>query len=94
MPAIDSCFRCGGTGKYDGAEPRPCSACGGEGYTEVADDEDEDDFYDYDDELDCTWCGGDGVQENDDPLWHGFDKDWIPCECCAGTGLRSHQTIF
>lgn len=49
---------------------------------------------DFDDELDCTWCGGEGIQDNDDPLWHGFDKDWIPCECCAGTGLRKHQTIF
>ena len=54
---------------------------------------DEEDYWD-DDELECTWCGGDGVQENDDPLWYGFDTDWIPCECCGGTGLRSHQTIF
>lgn len=30
------------------------------------------DFYD-DDELECTWCGGEGIQENDDPLWHGFE---------------------
>jgi DnaJ-class molecular chaperone len=51
------------------------------------------DYYD-DDELECTWCGGEGIQENDDPLWHGFDRDWIPCECCNGTGLRKHQTVF
>jgi len=51
------------------------------------------DDYD-DDELECTWCGGDGMQENDDPLWHGFDVAEIPCECCSGTGLRKHQTIF
>jgi DnaJ-class molecular chaperone len=55
----------------------------------------QDDFDDdYDDELECTWCGGEGWQENDDPLWYGFDVDWIPCQCCAGTGLRKHQTIF
>lgn len=47
-----------------------------------------------DDEWACTHCGGDGMQENDDPLWHGFDKAEIPCECCAGTGLRKHQTVF
>lgn len=51
-------------------------------------------YDDYDDELDCTWCGGEGIQENDDPLWYGFDRDWIPCQCCDGTGLRSRQTIF
>lgn len=55
---------------------------------------DEDDDYFDDDELECTWCGGEGMQENDDPLWHGFDVDFIPCECCNGTGLRKHQTIF
>lgn len=47
-----------------------------------------------DDEDLCTWCGGDGEQENDDPLWHGFDVDFIPCECCGGTGLRKFQTVF
>lgn len=52
------------------------------------------DFYDDDDELECTWCGGEGIQENDDPLWYGFDRGWIPCECCNGTGLRKHQTVF
>lgn len=46
------------------------------------------------DELECTWCAGTGMQENDDPLWYGFDRDEIPCECCNGTGLRKHQTIF
>jgi DnaJ-class molecular chaperone len=50
--------------------------------------------YDDDDELQCTWCGGEGIQENDDPLWYGFDKDFIPCQCCNGTGLRKHQTVF
>jgi len=48
----------------------------------------------YDDEWYCTWCGGDGMQENDDPLWYGSDADFISCECCNGTGLRKHQTIF
>jgi DnaJ-class molecular chaperone len=52
------------------------------------------DEWDYYDELDCTWCGGEGIQENDDPLWHGFDVDYIPCQCCNGTGLRRYQTIF
>lgn len=52
------------------------------------------DFYDDDDELECTWCGGEGIQDNDDPLWYGFDRDWIPCQCCSGTGLRKHQTVF
>ena len=51
------------------------------------------DEYDND-ELECTWCGGEGVQENDDPLWYGFDVYEIPCECCNGTGLRKHQTVF
>lgn len=52
------------------------------------------DEFDYDDELGCTWCGGEGEEENDDPLWYGFDIDYIPCRACAGTGKRSHQTIF
>lgn len=55
---------------------------------------DEEDFEYYDEELACTWCCGDGFQENDDPLWHGFDVDFVPCECCGGTGLRKHQTVF
>lgn len=55
--------------------------------------EDDEDFKDGDD-LECTWCGGEGTQENDDPLWYGFDVDFVPCECCDGTGLRKHQTIF
>ncbi len=42
--------------------------------------------------LDGTLC--EGIQENDDPLWYGFDKDWIDCECCNGTGLRKYQTVF
>jgi DnaJ-class molecular chaperone len=51
--------------------------------------------YEEDKEWACTWCGGDGVQDNDDPLWYGFDTAWwIPCEYCGGTGLRKHQTIF
>lgn len=53
----------------------------------------EDDYYE-DDDAPCSWCGGDGFQDNDDPLWYGFDVDYIPCQCCDGTGLRSHQTIF
>lgn len=55
--------------------------------------EEDDEYYDDSDELACTWCGGDGMQENDDPLWHG-DVYEIPCECCSGTGLRKHQTVF
>lgn len=47
-----------------------------------------------DDELECTLCGGEGIEDNDDPLWYGFDKDWIDCRACAGTGKRKHQTIF
>lgn len=50
--------------------------------------------FEYDDELDCTWCGGEGIEENDDPLWWGFDRAWIPCQACNGTGKREHQTIF
>ena len=53
-----------------------------------------DDDEEFDPEWSCTWCGGDGWMENDDPLWHGFDKDEIPCSACNGTGLRKHQTIF
>lgn len=53
-----------------------------------------DDFDDDPDDLDCTFCGGDGIEENDDPLWYGFDRDWIPCRACDGTGSRKHQTIF
>jgi DnaJ-class molecular chaperone len=48
----------------------------------------------YDDELDCTWCCGEGFMENDDPLWYGFDVDYVPCTACNGTGLRKHQTVF
>lgn len=64
-----------------------CSGCGFDQVSCQCDDY-------YDDELECTWCGGEGMQENDDPLWHGFDVDFIPCECCNGTGLRKHQTVF
>lgn len=53
---------------------------------------------DYDDEYGmewaCTRCGGEGIQENDDPLWHGFDTPFIDCEACNGTGERKHQTVF
>lgn len=45
-----------------------------------------------DEDLDCTWCGGEGMEENPDPLW--YDGDYIPCTACAGTGKRSHQTVF
>lgn len=48
----------------------------------------------YDDEWDCTWCGGEGYMDNDDPLWYGFDVDYVTCSACRGTGLRKHQTIF
>lgn len=56
----------------------------------------EDDAAEFDDrdDLECTWCGGSCFQENDDPLWHGFDVAEIPCEACGGTGLRKHQTVF
>lgn len=57
-------------------------------------EQDDFDDFDYDDELDCTWCGGEGVEENDDPLWYGFDVAFIPCGACGGTGLRKHQTVF
>lgn len=59
--------------------------------------EPEQEYYedDYDEcEWDCTFCCGEGVEENDDPLWYGFDVDFIPCRACRGTGLRKHQTIF
>ena len=54
--------------------------------------EDEDPY--YEDEWPCTWCGGEGTEDNDNPLWYGFDVEWIPCRACSGTGLRSKQTIF
>jgi len=48
---------------------------------------------DYGDEWACTWCGGDGI--NEDPNWDEWDgKHYPPCSCCAGTGLRKHQTVF
>jgi DnaJ-class molecular chaperone len=53
-----------------------------------------DDYWEYDEELDCTWCGGEGLMANDDPLWYGFDVDEVPCTACKGTGLRKHQTVF
>lgn len=55
---------------------------------------------DFDDEdwasedLECTWCGGERIEDNDDPEWYGYHRDWISCRACAGTGLRKHQTIF
>ena len=78
------------TGGDKPPDPGVCGTCGWPLQSCDCDRE----YEDCDDELACTWCGGDGVQENDDPLWHGFDTDWIPCECCGGTGLRKHQTIF
>ena len=59
---------------------------------EIAQDE-HDEFYD-DDDLECTMCGGEGIEDNDDPLWYGFDRDWINCRACNGTCKRKHQTIF
>jgi len=38
MPTIRECARCGGTGKYDGSEPRGCSGCNGIGYIEEPDE--------------------------------------------------------
>ena len=46
------------------------------------------------DDLDCTHCLGSGMQDNDDPAWHGFDVDEIPCAACRGTGQRKHQWIW
>lgn len=60
---------------------------------DIHDDLDElTDYDEYDDEPTCSWCGGEGIQENDDPLWYGFDRDWIPCEACNGRGHG--QTIW
>lgn len=53
-----------------------------------------DEYSDWDDEGLCTWCCGEGYQDNDDPLWYGFDVDAIPCRACNGTGLGKYQTIF
>jgi len=56
--------------------------------------EEYDDYFDDDDEWECTWCGGEGF--DDDPNW----GDWVdehglaPCKACNGTGLRKHQTLF
>jgi DnaJ-class molecular chaperone len=61
-----------------------------------------DEFYDddvtsgLDDEDDCTWCQGEGWESCDDPIQcfarHIWDEH--PCTACAGTGLRSKQTVF
>lgn len=59
----------------------------------IEDDDEYDGYYDDDDEAPtCSWCGGEGIQENHDPLWYGFDRDWIPCEACNGRGHS--QTIW
>lgn len=50
--------------------------------------------FEDDDDLECTMCGGEGIQDNDDPLWHGFDRDWVNCCACGGSGKRNHQSIF
>lgn len=34
MTSFGECIRCLGTGKYEGAEPRPCSLCNGFGMVE------------------------------------------------------------
>lgn len=69
-----------------------CDDCGWPHLSCICFDEVED--YDDYEELDCTWCDGEGDQENDDPLWYGFEVDFVPCSACGGTGLRSRQTIF
>jgi hypothetical protein len=65
-----------------------------------------DEFYDDDvtsgideDEVDCSWCAGEGAQDQcDDPLGcpgpHDRYGGGCPCRACAGTGLRSRQTVF
>ena len=55
-----------------------------------------DDGWDEDqDDYGCTHCGGEGFKQVDDPLWDDCDEfGWGPCDSCAGTGLRSRQTVF
>lgn len=65
-----------------------CTFCG---WPDCRCDDDDDD---PDADWACTFCGGDGFEENDDPLWYGFDVAEIPCRACDGTGERKQQTIF
>ena len=70
-----------------------CVNCGMQTWCDCECAQDDDCYYE-DDELECTMCGGEGFEENDDPLWYGFDKGLIECRACGGTGDRKHQTIF
>ena len=53
------------------------------------------DWYEEDDEFNCTRCAGTGFMEADDPLWEDADEfGEVECGYCGGTGLREHQSIF
>lgn len=55
----------------------------------------DDDWYDEDDDLGCTWCGGEGWAQVDDPLWDDCDEfGYGDCPACNGTGQRRHQWVF
>ena len=55
----------------------------------------DDEWYEEDDEFNCTRCAGTGFMEADDPLWEDADEfGEVECGYCGGTGLREHQSIF
>ena len=67
----------------------------GEAYT-PNEEESDPPMWDETAESDCTWCFGDGWEECGDPIQctrrhHLGDH---PCSACAGSGLRSKQTVF
>lgn len=53
---------------------------------------DEYDEYDPEEEKECVVCGGEGLIDNPDPLWYGFDIKIIPCTSCRGSGLAKDMT--
>jgi hypothetical protein len=55
VTSFADCIRCLGTGRYEGAEPRPCSLCEGLGMIEEPDGYDEEEGFDlYDDEPESS----------------------------------------
>jgi len=81
---------------YQSRAPFPLWPRGPHPFCQRGSYEDDDDYWDGDqDEYACTRCGGEGWDQVDDPLWDDCDEfGYGECSACAGTGLRSHQTVF
>lgn len=73
---LDPCDNCSGTGGKDGAEPKPCAACGGSGQEQVVQRSILGQMVSV---QACRSCGGEGSVIHD------------PCPSCRGDGRTRQQ---